>query len=102
MNNFDNLPYFLNFWGYLNKLKKISWEAHGFHNCYWNVFDITIISGNNIRSALIENLDFWPTPLIYAIIVANMGPKPISLKVVPTQKMGEDHDKGKNSYEETW
>jgi len=41
MNKFDNLPYFLDFWGYLNILKKTSWEAHGFHNCYWNVFDTT-------------------------------------------------------------
>jgi hypothetical protein len=29
------------------------------------------------------------------LLFANMGQKTISLKVVPTQKMGEDHAKGK-------
>jgi hypothetical protein len=42
MNKFDNLPYFLDFWGNLGKLKKISWEAYGIHTCYSNVFDTTI------------------------------------------------------------
>jgi hypothetical protein len=30
------------FLGIFEQLKKISCKAHGFYNCYWNVFDTTI------------------------------------------------------------
>ncbi len=48
-----------------------SWFLQLLLKCFWyhNFF------GVNIRSALIDNLDFWPTLLIYATIVCQYGSK---------------------------